>query len=174
MTDNPFHQDDMKRKIRKLKKIEMKIRFGHQQFAGNKQMLIKKTMRTDLVWDSFFGKQKQADAQDKANKGNGISSQSHYSVETLAAMDKEAFQEVVAAFFAHVYYQFYRENGLMNLYSFDPKLLYQLGLSFDADHQAVKKQFRKLALQHHPDTGGDVEKFIELMDLYENLNKHQI
>lgn len=37
-----------------------------------------------------------------------------------------------------------------------------LGVTKDADANAVKKAYRKLALIHHPDKGGDVEKFKEI------------
>jgi hypothetical protein len=33
-----------------------------------------------------------------------------------------------------------------------------LGVSKDADENAIKKAFRKLAMVHHPDKGGDPEK----------------
>jgi hypothetical protein len=37
-----------------------------------------------------------------------------------------------------------------------------LGVSKEADATEIKKAFRKAALQHHPDRGGDPEKFKEL------------
>lgn len=37
-----------------------------------------------------------------------------------------------------------------------------LGVEKDADENAIKKAYRKLALKHHPDKGGDVEKFKEI------------
>lgn len=37
-----------------------------------------------------------------------------------------------------------------------------LGITKDADENEVKKAYRKLALKHHPDKGGDVEKFKEI------------
>ena len=37
------------------------------------------------------------------------------------------------------------------------------------DLQEITKEFRKLALRHHPDKGGDVEKFIEIKEAYDFL-----
>ena len=37
-----------------------------------------------------------------------------------------------------------------------------LGVSKDADEATIKKAYKKLALKHHPDKGGDVEKFKEI------------
>lgn len=40
------------------------------------------------------------------------------------------------------------------------KLYEVLGVKKDATEAEIKKTFRKLALQHHPDRGGDPEKVI--------------
>lgn len=40
---------------------------------------------------------------------------------------------------------------------------------YDADINAVKKKFRELAKEYHPDVGGDSEKFIDLMENYRKL-----
>lgn len=45
-----------------------------------------------------------------------------------------------------------------------------LGVSKDADEKAIKKAFRKLAQKHHPDAGGDEEKFKEINEAYEVLS----
>ena len=47
----------------------------------------------------------------------------------------------------------------------EPELLSYLGLPFDADKSLIKKRFRKLCKTYHPDDGGDIDKFIELMDM---------
>jgi molecular chaperone DnaJ len=45
-----------------------------------------------------------------------------------------------------------------------------LGVKKDASAADIKKAFRKLARKHHPDTGGDEEKFKELNSAYEVLS----
>ena len=45
-----------------------------------------------------------------------------------------------------------------------------LGVPRDADHDTIKKAYRKLAMQHHPDKGGDISKFQEITAAYETLS----
>ena len=41
----------------------------------------------------------------------------------------------------------------------DNEALYAvLGVAKDADESEIKKAYRKMALKHHPDKGGDIEK----------------
>lgn len=44
-----------------------------------------------------------------------------------------------------------------------------LGVKRDASADEIKKAFRKLARKHHPDTGGDEERFKEINEAYEVL-----
>ena len=45
-----------------------------------------------------------------------------------------------------------------------------LGVPKTASDQEIKKAYRKLALKHHPDKGGDPEKFKALSEAYECLS----
>jgi len=54
----------------------------------------------------------------------------------------------------------------------DNKKLYEvLGVAQNATQEDIKKAFRKLAIQTHPDKGGDPEKFKEVNAAYEVLSK---
>lgn len=44
-----------------------------------------------------------------------------------------------------------------------------LGISKDASKEEIKKTFRKLAMENHPDKGGSKEKFQEIQEAYEIL-----
>lgn len=45
-----------------------------------------------------------------------------------------------------------------------------LGVPTDASEADIKKAFRKLASQHHPDKGGDTDKFQQIQEAYETLS----
>ena len=138
--------DELKRKIRKLKRLEKIIRFQGEVRAG-----------ASLVWDSFF------DLREASAK------KAKYTIETLSSMSREEYKGIVDEYFARVYYEYYRENGI-TVTAYDPEVLAQLNLPFDADERDIKKRFRELAKKYHPDTGGDAAKFIELMKVYEKAS----
>jgi DnaJ-class molecular chaperone len=45
-----------------------------------------------------------------------------------------------------------------------------LGVPRDADHDTIKKAYRKLAMQHHPDKGGDPTQFQKISEAYDILS----
>jgi len=140
------HPEDVKRKLRKLKQMELKIRFPGGDAAHR-----------ELVWDRFF---------DLRGKG-GASGK--YTLAQMAVLGREAYRRVVEEYFARVYYELYRENGLTEKGAYDPELLSRLGLPAMAGAEDVKRRFRELARQTHPDAGGDAARFIELMEDYRKL-----
>jgi DnaJ-class molecular chaperone len=46
-----------------------------------------------------------------------------------------------------------------------------LGVPRDADENAVKKAYKKLAMKHHPDKGGDPEQFKKIQSAYDKIIK---
>ncbi len=48
-----------------------------------------------------------------------------------------------------------------------------LGVSKDADQNEIKKAYRKLAHKHHPDKGGDEEKFKKINEAYQVLSDEE-
>ncbi len=46
-----------------------------------------------------------------------------------------------------------------------------LGLTSDASQKEIKKAYRKMALEHHPDKGGSEENFKKIQAAYEKLTK---
>lgn len=45
-----------------------------------------------------------------------------------------------------------------------------LGISRNATDEEIKKAYRKLAMKHHPDKGGDTSKFQQIQTAYETLS----
>lgn len=144
-----MYTDELKRKLRNLKKMEINIRFNNRALTGKEK----------LVWDEFFSTKIDYDNTAK------------YNIKQLAEMGHEKFKDIVDEYFYHVYSRYYTENGITLSGLYDPNLLAVLGLSEDASTDDIKKKFRELVLRYHPDKGGDSEKFIELLDAYKKLTE---
>jgi hypothetical protein len=139
--------DELKRKLRQLKKLEVQIRFKNLQFTPYEQ----------LVWNGCFSTKDENDVSVK------------YNMKNLLGMDHGKLKEVFDEYFCHVYFQYYKENGIKFEGMYDIELLSSLGLPSDSSIETIKSKFRELAKRYHPDLGGDSCKFIELVDTYKKL-----
>lgn len=150
---------EIKRKVRNLKKLEIKIRYHIMDFNDSRMQMLLKSNKTNLVWNEFFDLHEPPAKTVK------------YSMNILGRMNKEEIKNVISEFFYGVYYRFYMENGILAEGLYEPDLLSQIGLPFDADSDTVKKRFRELAKKYHPDAGGDSARFIALMEQFEAFRK---
>src|SRR5574341_647234 len=139
--------DQLKRKLRQLKGLEASIRFKGRPTPENRK----------LLWDMFFSTRTENDTSVK------------YPLGRLLKMGRPELKDVFGEYFYRIYFLNYKENGLAMADVHDPQLLSLLGLPPHAGLQDIKKQFRELAKRYHPDHGGDSAKFIELVEIYEQL-----
>jgi len=141
---------ELKQKIRRLKKLEIKIRYGFSEEFIKNNSNADKIDKLPLVWKDFFA-----------------GSRARYKFEDLKKMDKDGIKRVFEEYWFFVYYKIYHDKGLYSNQMPQPELLEYLGLPYDADQEALKKRFRQLCKLYHPDEGGDQDKFIELMKIKE-------
>ena len=141
--------DQLKRKLKQLRQAEIAIRFKNTRNGADPG--------ARLVWHEFFTV--------KPKPHQNV----RYPLDQLLAMEPDQRKRVFADYFCFVYYQYYRENGLAIEDVYNPQLLALLGLPPSATGVDVKRRFRELAKQYHPDAGGDSQQFIELMDVYKGL-----
>ena len=137
----------LKHKLRQLRKAEIRIRFSGLTAPNG----------ASLIWDSYFSTKERTE---KAVK---------HTLNQLRQMSRQGMKAVIEAYFYAVYLQSYKENGRHLADLHDPELLSILDLSPGIGTDGIKKRFRELAKRHHPDHGGDIERFIELVDTYRRL-----
>ncbi len=135
-----------KRQLRRMRKQEQAIRFAGAPSAGHR-----------LVWDSFF------------SLSDHPAPSARYSMEDLLGMTRPQFEELVDEFFFEVYYVYYKERGMLQTRIYNPADLADLGVAPHAGKADIRRRFRELAKQHHPDMGGDTSQFIRLLQAYERL-----
>lgn len=146
---------ELKQKIRLLKKLELNIRYGFSKEYIDKHCTVQQLEMLHLVWREFF------------DLSDTTSNKARYSMQELEHMNKEQMKEVYARFWFMVYYEMYKNSEIQIDNMQNPELLDYLGLSYDSDSTAIRKRFRELYKVCHPDGGGNVEKFLELMNIKE-------
>jgi hypothetical protein len=133
---------ELKRKLRQLKKLEAHIRLKEPE---------------QYLWSDYFSTKDENDGSVK------------YNLKRLLKMSREELKEVFDEYFYHVYFQYYKENGIPAEGVYDTSLLSGWGLSPDASADEIKSKFRELAKKYHPDLGGSNSAFIQLVETYQKL-----
>lgn len=150
-------REQLKHKLKGLRQAEVAIRFGHRDM--NECL---RSGRFYLVWAEFFALKPKP----------GLCPKARYALDDLVQLEPEQLQQIYADYFACVYYQYYKENGLSIEAVFEPRLLAQMGLPSCATAEDIRRRFHELAKKYHPDLGGDSRLFIELVNVYSQLTQH--
>lgn len=138
--------------------MEMKLKF--QQFESGgvyKGWETCKSLPQKLVWDEFFC------LQDNCKDVR-------YNMKELITLDRDGLKSVIGQFYYAVFYRIFQETGMLDSSLYNPDILMKMGLPMDADAGSIKKRFRELAKEYHPDAGGSGEKFVELLDHMSSLH----
>lgn len=145
----------LKQKVRELKKLELVLRFGlPYEVVHTKGTSIHATNKP-LLWNQFFSLHEKEEI--------GV----RYQLKDLEALTNEELKQVFDEFWFYVYAQIYVEKGISMVTAENSSVLCYLGLPYDADQRMIKKRFRELCKQYHPDAGGNKEQFAELMKMME-------
>ena len=144
---------ELKKRLRRLKHVECRMRYRY----------LSRHPQTPLIWDNYFS------AKSSPGKGRAIK----YPFNTLRDFDHDACRRVFQEFMTAVFLQHAQEEGYsitaFTVTIHDPEFLIFLGLPPYATPDEIKKRFRELAHQYHPDKGGDPELMIKLLDIYEKI-----
>jgi hypothetical protein len=141
----------LKRTLRQLRQLELTLRFGQAPAPDH----------PPLVWDVFFST-KAADSRPVK-----------YPLSHLLELERDEFKSILDEYFTRIFAQTTEGRSLTQADIYDPQLLARLGLPPDAGSKEIKRQFRALAKQYHPDRGGESTQFVELVALYETLSDGQ-
>lgn len=155
MEFNHYNYDEIKRKLRQLKKLEVKVKTTEQGWHNTKPPL-NENEHKQLIWNKYF------DLKDYSSK------KIKYSLDILSGMTKDEFKEAINEYLFYVY-SYYSGENTFNVHFIDEEILTHLGLPMYADATEIKRKFRELAKEYHPDNGGDSKKFMELIDKFKNF-----
>lgn len=137
---------ELKTKLRSLKKLERRIRGRYLTLHP----------QVPLIWEAYF-----------STAGVNRRPASKYPIEILTRFDRNARKHVFEEYLYTVFLQHAKEEGMTLTLLLDPEILSFFDLPPYASLTDVKIRFRELAHQYHPDKGGDHEKMIELIEMYE-------
>jgi len=146
-----MHMDirKLKKKLKELKELEKRLRSSDGViFPDNK-----------LIWPKFFS----------FREGDEV----EYPFSLLSALERESRKKIFGEFLYSVYIAKFKEQGLLMEELKDPFVLQYFGLPLHASTEDIKRKFRELAKQYHPDKGGGHEEMIELLNMYENVTANK-
>ena len=146
---------ELKQKIRNLKKLEIRLRYGYSFECSSDPSMTKRLQNLNLVWGDFFG---------ESNNKRKVK----YPFHMLENKSKEELKSIFDEYWLLVYVKIYQERGIGMIDFHLTELLKYLELPLDSDKSTIKKKFRELAKVYHPDAGGDRRQFEELMDMMKN------
>lgn len=129
-------RDELVRKLRDLRRLERRLTGGDPQGVTP-------------VWDEYFS----------LSEGTRV----RYPFRMMLIFDQASRERAIRGFLLALWV---RAGCSFAHGEHDQKLLDELGLRADADSETVRRAFRRLALELHPDLGGDEELMRDLIDRY--------
>jgi hypothetical protein len=141
-------ESELKRKLRNLKRFERRLRVHFLQ----------RHAQAPLVWNSFFSTRRLSGAASVK-----------YSLRLLLQADRDERKRIFEEYLYTVFVRHIQEEGIgCSIHAIhDPEVLSFFGLPPYATFADIKHRFRELAHQYHPDKGGNPERMIELLEMYE-------
>ncbi len=147
---------EVKHKLRRLKRQEEIL----WEYAGHRSV-----EDVSLIWELFFSL--------RESKAGNSKEKAKYPLAELLNMDESAFRSAMEEYAGFLYAAILPEKREEKDFCFNSEALLLLRLPANAESSEIKKRFRELAKQTHPDLGGDPDRFIELMELYKKLFPHK-
>ncbi len=132
-------RDQLVRKLRDLRRLE-------RRYTGDE------TGGPSPLWDEFFALEEGARVR--------------YPFCMLLVFDRASRDRAFSEYLAALWLRGMTSDSAM--LEHDRALLDQLGQAADASEEEVRTAFRRLALEVHPDLGGDEALMRELIDRYRN------
>lgn len=100
MSHIQYKQDEIKRKLRELKKLELNMHSFHSKQEYNCKISPPSNKKNDLIWSKYF------DLKEENN--NKVK----YSLQQLIVMSKDEFKAAVNDYVGHLYFWYIKKTDL--------------------------------------------------------------
>lgn len=108
-----------------------------------------------LIWEDFFSLGKN---------GRG-----KFTLDQLIKMTRQERKKVFEEYLRQICTD--KFNNLSTNSAIISQLLAEINLPSDADELTIKQRYRELIKRYHPDKGGNQEKAMRLLEVYQKLKK---